>query len=138
MYTSDSSTCQQYMGRRAFPFVQRFHYASVHRGLLAQGRSRGNDVLEALAEVDASAVEGGELLDRVRVRARVRDRDRVRFRVRARVRVRVKVRVGVRVRVHLVDAAQAELGVEDEAAPALEERGRAEAAGEACAGTQQP
>mmetsp|Transcript_38300 Transcript_38300/g.97316 ORF Transcript_38300/g.97316 Transcript_38300/m.97316 type:complete len:203 (-) Transcript_38300:150-758(-) len=62
-----------------------------HRDL-AQWRSRGNDVLEAFAEVDASAVEGGELL---------------------------------------VDAAQAELGVEDEAAPALEERGRAEAAGEA-------
>ena len=42
----------------------------------------------------------------------------------------------VRVRVHLVDAAQAELGVEDEAAAAFEERRRAEAAGEACAGTQ--
>ena len=41
-----------------------------HRGL-AQWRSRGNDVLEALAEVDAPAVEGGELLDRVRVRVRL-------------------------------------------------------------------
>ena len=46
-----------------------------HRGL-AQWRSRGDDVLEALAEVDASAVEGGELLDRGRVRARARARAR--------------------------------------------------------------
>ena len=58
-----------------------------HRGL-AQWHSRGDDVLEALAEVDAPAVEGGELLDRVRVRVKVRVSVRVRVRVRARARAK--------------------------------------------------
>ena len=42
----------------------------------AEGRSRGDNVLQALAKVDAPAVEGGELLVRVRVRVRVSDRGR--------------------------------------------------------------
>ena len=70
-------------GRGTRAFVQHFHHDFSPRGGLAQWRSRGNDVFEALAEVDAPAVEGGELLDRVRVRVKVRVRVRMRVRVRA-------------------------------------------------------
>ena len=55
-----------------------YSISTTHQAAWRRG-SRGDDVLEALAEVDAPAVEGGELLDRVRVRVRVRDRDRVSF-----------------------------------------------------------
>ena len=75
-------------GRGTRAFVQHFHHDFSPRGGLAQWRSRGNDVFEALAEVDAPAVEGGELLDRVRVRVKVRVRVRMRVRVRARARAK--------------------------------------------------